>query len=84
MGYLASSDNLNNDILRRATVLGSVMGSFAVESFSVDRLGSLTDQIIEERFRGVTALSQFSPLKKGEPLSWDNSITPYRSTRRTF
>jgi sugar/nucleoside kinase (ribokinase family) len=58
VGYLASVDSLEPDDLRRAMVYGSVMGSFAVESFSVDRFHSLSEREILHRiveFREITA-----------------------------
>ncbi|MGH2543206.1 MAG: PfkB family carbohydrate kinase, partial [Ardenticatenaceae bacterium] len=51
MGYLASTGDTSNEGFRRATVLGSVMGSFAVEGFSADRTSSLSKQEVEGRFR---------------------------------
>ena len=68
LGYLAASGDLSRDAFRRATVLGSVMGSFAVESFSLERTSSLTSGEIEERFRSFASLSLFSPLGDGETL----------------
>jgi sugar/nucleoside kinase (ribokinase family) len=38
MGYLARTGDLSDTNLRRAVVVGSAMGSFAVEKFSVERL----------------------------------------------
>ena len=58
VGYIASVDSLEPDDLRRAMVYGSVMGSYAVESFSVDRFRSLSDGEILHRiveFREITA-----------------------------
>ena len=70
MGYLAATGDLTAGALRRATVLGSVMGSFAVESFSVDRLSSLAEADIESRFRALTDLSRFDALADDETLPW--------------
>ena len=70
LGYLSAVGDLSPTSYRRAAVLGSVMGSFAVESFSVDRLGSLTRADIEARFRAFTDLSHFTPLGQGESLPW--------------
>ena len=72
MGYLAATGDLSQEGFRRATVLGSVMGSFTVESFSTDRLCSLTRHEIEGRFRAFTHLSLFSPLGERELLPWRN------------
>ena len=58
VGYIASVDSLEPDDLRRAMVYGSVMGSYAVESFSVDRFRSLSDGEILHRiveFKEITA-----------------------------
>jgi sugar/nucleoside kinase (ribokinase family) len=58
MGYLARAGSLSPDDLRRAMVYGSVMGSFAVEAFSVRRLIDLPVAEIERRvaqFREITA-----------------------------
>jgi len=70
MGYLASTGDLNPAAFRRATVVGSVMGSFAVESFSVERLRSLTRLDLTTRFREFTQLSHFDGLKEAEALPW--------------
>jgi len=58
MGYLARTGSLDQQDLRRAMVYGSVMGSYAVEEFSVRRLIDLTHAEIGERvaqFREITA-----------------------------
>jgi hypothetical protein len=51
MGYLASQEQLNREVLKRALFYGGVMGSFAVESFGTERLQSLTREQIDERFQ---------------------------------
>jgi sugar/nucleoside kinase (ribokinase family) len=50
MGYIASQDELNREVLKRALFYGGVMGSFAVERFGTERLQKLTREEIEERF----------------------------------
>ncbi len=70
MGYLAATGDLGPDAFRRAAIAGSVMGSFAVESFSTDRIGSLTRQEVNARFQAFAQLSQFRPLGEGESLPW--------------
>ena len=58
VGYMASVDSQEPDDLRRAMVYGSVMGSFAVESFSVDRFRLLDEKEILHRimeFKEMTA-----------------------------
>jgi len=58
VGYLARAGSLAPDDLRRAMVYGSVMGSYAVEEFSVRRLIDLSQADIQRRlvqFREITA-----------------------------
>ncbi len=58
MGYLAQMESLAVEELRRAMVFGSVMGSYAVEDFSVDRFKRLESGDIDARvgeFREMTA-----------------------------
>ena len=74
MGYLAATGDLSDDGFRRAAILGSVMASFTVESFSADRLGSLTRHDVEMRFRAITDLSRFGLLTEGESLPWRDNL----------
>jgi len=50
MGYLAGTSKLDEDNLRRAMYFGTINASFACESFSVERLRSLTELDIAGRF----------------------------------
>jgi hypothetical protein len=43
-------------------ICGSVMASFCVEDFSLDRLKTLTAAQLKERFRAFHELSQFEKL----------------------
>ena len=51
MGYLASQEELNREVLKRALFYGGVMGSFAVERFGTERLQQLTREEINSRFQ---------------------------------
>ncbi|MCP3177791.1 PfkB family carbohydrate kinase [Desulfuromonas sp. KJ2020] len=62
MGYLASTKNLTESGLRQAIVFGSVMASFNVEDFSLDRMRSLRYSDIEDRYRKVKLLTEFEGL----------------------
>ncbi|MGH7907986.1 MAG: PfkB family carbohydrate kinase [Candidatus Binataceae bacterium] len=57
MGYIARGGRLTEGILRTAVVYGSVMGSFVVESFAVDRLADLTWEDIDGRYRSFIELT---------------------------
>jgi sugar/nucleoside kinase (ribokinase family) len=60
MGYLASVGHINERTLRSAMVYGSVVGSFTVESFGVDRLASVTRREISARARLFSKLTAFT------------------------
>jgi len=62
MGYLANTGNLSEAGIRRAIIFGSVMASFTVEEFSLNRLKTLAYREIEERYRGFKALTHFEDL----------------------
>jgi sugar/nucleoside kinase (ribokinase family) len=62
MGTLATADRSEQDMLRRAMVMGSVMASFTVERFSLDRLRDLTQREIHQRFSEFKRLTHFEDL----------------------
>jgi sugar/nucleoside kinase (ribokinase family) len=76
IGYLAGAGELGPGAFRRAAVVGSVMGSFAVESFSVERLSALHRTEIAARFRDFSNISQFEGLKGAETLPWRDGAPP--------
>ncbi len=51
MGYIASQEEINREVIKRALFYGGVMGSYAVEKFGTERLQSLTREEIDERFQ---------------------------------
>jgi sugar/nucleoside kinase (ribokinase family) len=59
MGYLAGCGDKSDASLRRAMVYGSVLGSFAVEKFGLDRLRHLKRKEIHARARHFSKLTQF-------------------------
>lgn len=59
MGYLASTDDVSESNIRKAIVYGTVLASFNVEDFSLNRQRSLTRAEIESRFNEVRAITQF-------------------------
>ncbi len=58
-GQLARSGDSAERGLRRAIVYGSVVASFTVEDFGVERLKKLSIDEIEERYRRFVALTDF-------------------------
>jgi len=63
MGALARSSDLSPVAVRRAMFYGSVMASFSVEAFSVDRLVDLSRGAIESRYRAFCELTHFESLR---------------------
>ncbi|MGC2765650.1 MAG: PfkB family carbohydrate kinase, partial [Candidatus Acidiferrum sp.] len=59
MGYLAGVGKITEHTLRNAMVYGSVLGSFAVEKFGVERLTKLTRAEISQRARLFLKLTSF-------------------------
>jgi sugar/nucleoside kinase (ribokinase family) len=59
MGYLAGAGKVNERTLRNAMVYGSVLGSFAVEKFGVQRLTTLKRGEIHARARLFSKLTSF-------------------------
>jgi sugar/nucleoside kinase (ribokinase family) len=62
IGYLAATGDFSEATIRKATVFGSVMASFTVEDFSLDRLRRVTWPEIEDRFRKFQVLTAFEGL----------------------
>jgi sugar/nucleoside kinase (ribokinase family) len=60
MGYLASARSVTERTLRSAMVYGSVLGSFTVERFGVERLIHLKRSEINARARRFSHLTKFS------------------------
>ena len=58
-GSLADAGTIDKASLRRAIVHGSVLASFAVEGFGLERLRSLTRDEVDRRFRQFLALTDF-------------------------
>lgn len=59
-GYLASQKNWNTlQAIKRAMMIGNVMASFTIESFSVDRLANLTRRDINKRLKEYISMLKF-------------------------
>ncbi|MBI1824028.1 MAG: sugar kinase, partial [Nitrospirae bacterium] len=59
MGYLSKSRVFDDRHLRRAIIYGSVMASFNVEAFSLDRIRDLTQDEIAARSSAFKELTHF-------------------------
>jgi len=59
IGYIASQDNIEPSVLRKAVVHGSVMASFNVEDFSLNRMRTLDLAQIAARYREFQKIAFF-------------------------
>jgi sugar/nucleoside kinase (ribokinase family) len=59
MGSLAAARKIDDAAIARAIIYGSTIASFAVEDFSLDRLLTLTQDEINDRFRHFKRLTHF-------------------------
>jgi len=63
VGYLHRTGDLRPNNVRRAAVVGSLMASFCVEGYGVERLRRIDAAAIRERYKAFVALTRFD-----EPL----------------
>ena len=59
LGHISRKGKLTEKILKEAVIYGNVMGSFAVEDFSVNRFLSLKIEDIEERYQKYRDITRF-------------------------
>jgi hypothetical protein len=76
MGYLCATGDVSESGYRRAAVMGSVMGSFAVESFSADRLLALDRGAVAQRLSAFTDLASFAAIDTDGSFPWRDDPTP--------
>jgi sugar/nucleoside kinase (ribokinase family) len=59
MGYLDAQGKFDAGTLRSALARGSIMGSFVIESFSVERAAAITPNDIEQRLTELRGMVRF-------------------------
>ena len=59
LGHLAKTGDFSFENLKRAVIYGSILGSFTVESFSVDRCAAISFEDIEARYHEFVDLCHF-------------------------
>lgn len=60
IGYLAKTEDLSYENMKRAVIYGSTIASFTVENFSLDRIRDLSAFEIKDRFNDFKQLSVFT------------------------
>jgi sugar/nucleoside kinase (ribokinase family) len=58
-GYLAKTDDLSFENMKKAIIYGSTLASFCVEKFGTQRMESLTSEEVNKRLQQFKALTQF-------------------------
>jgi sugar/nucleoside kinase (ribokinase family) len=59
MGYLASTDDISFENMKRAIIAGSALASFSVEKFGTIRLTEITESEMGKRMQQFVSLSSF-------------------------
>jgi sugar/nucleoside kinase (ribokinase family) len=59
MGYIASTDDISFNNMKRAIINGSALASFCVEEFGTERLMNITKKDLQERIEEFVALTNF-------------------------
>jgi sugar/nucleoside kinase (ribokinase family) len=62
MGHLARTQDFGMNNLRQGVILGSVMASYCVEAFSLERFKTLRPNEIQERYREFKRLTHFDEM----------------------
>ncbi|HMV25205.1 MAG TPA: PfkB family carbohydrate kinase, partial [Saprospiraceae bacterium] len=60
IGYLAQSDNIQYNYMKRAMIYGSAMASLCVEEFSLQKIQTLTHDEIVDRLNEFVKLTKFN------------------------
>jgi sugar/nucleoside kinase (ribokinase family) len=59
VGWLAKTDDISDENLKKAVIYGSTLASFSVEKFGIEGLKDLTYLQIQDRYRAFRELSRF-------------------------
>lgn len=59
IGYLSKTDNIKEGNIRKAIIYGTVMASFNVQDFSLNRMKKLTIKEINNRFNEIGKLTKY-------------------------
>lgn len=59
VGYLASTDDISFENMKRAIIAGSALASFCVEKFGTEKLLEITKENVEDRIEEFVSLTNF-------------------------
>jgi sugar/nucleoside kinase (ribokinase family) len=61
IGYIAKTDDISYENMKRAVIFGSTLASFCVEKFSLDGIRDVSQLEIKDRFNEFKSFSAFEP-----------------------
>ena len=64
MGYMAKKQSTDFSTIKEATIVGTVMGSFTVQGFSVENISDLEENKINDRYEEMVNLTRFPSLSE--------------------
>jgi len=59
MGYIAQTDDISFENMKRAVIAGSALASFSVEKFGTERLKEISIKDFEKRVQEFVTLTDF-------------------------
>jgi hypothetical protein len=59
VGYISRAKTINEAAIRKSIIYGSILASFAVEDFSVNRLLTISRKDIRNRFDHFRKITRF-------------------------
>ncbi len=62
VGYLAKNGSVDDSMIKRGMVYGSVMASYVIESFSIEKFQNLSKEKIQERYNKFKEIVAFEHL----------------------
>lgn len=64
MGYMAKKQSTDFSTIKEATIMATVMGSFTVQGFSVEKIADLEENKINDRYEEMVNLTRFPSLSE--------------------
>jgi len=58
MGFIARVGDISFDTMKKAVAYGTIMGSFCVEGFSINRLVEVNQEMIKERLAELANMTR--------------------------
>jgi sugar/nucleoside kinase (ribokinase family) len=76
LGYLASRDATSPAAMRHAIGFGTVVASFVVQGFGIERIRNLEPHELDERFERLRHLTHFEPIESLHSSSISSTLPP--------